>query len=494
MNLLQRVSLPAAWAENWRSSPSKRVVRDVDGSWLAATDVLDRTVCVAGRLHAAGLRKGDRIILSGDACADFVVAYCAALRLGLVVVPLNNAYSRREVEVVVGIAAPTAALIEDPEMRRWMPPEVVATGVDVDLPDGAPPELDTVSPKDPALLPFTSGTTGTPKAAMLSHGNLLASAEAVRLGWHWDATDVLILCLPLFHIHGLGVGVNGTLLTGAAMILQRGFDPEAVLAACTDATMFFGVPTMYARLADAPGVDRLGTLRLCVSGSGPLSPDLHERIRERTGQVVLERYGMTETVMLVSNPHDGERRPGTVGLPLPGVDVRLDPSTAEILVKGPNVFDGYLDQPEATADSFTDDGYFRTGDIGELDDAGYLRIVGRAKELIISGGYNVYPREVEDVLRAHPSVVDAAVVGTPSEEWGEVVTAYVQATDDFDADELLAFAAGQLAPYKKPRQVHRIDAVPRNRLGKIQRDDLKPPDGLTTVGPDEGVAPVPREK
>jgi malonyl-CoA/methylmalonyl-CoA synthetase len=182
---------------------------------------------------------------------------------------------------------------------------------------------------------------------------------------------------------------------------------------------------------------------------------------------------MTETVMLVSNPYDGERRAGTVGVPLPGVQLRLDPTTSEILVKGPNVFHGYLDLPEASAAAFTEDGYFRTGDIGELDHDGYLRIVGRAKELIISGGYNVYPREVEDVLRTHPSVVDAAVVGTPSEEWGEIVTAYIEATDAFDPTELVAFAAKQLAPYKRPRMVHRVDALPRNRLGKVQRVELK---------------------
>jgi malonyl-CoA/methylmalonyl-CoA synthetase len=239
--------------------------------------------------------------------------------------------------------------------------------------------------------------------------------------------------------------------------------------------MFFGVPTMYARLAEAPGVDRLGTLRLCVSGSAPLSADLHERIRERTGQVVLERYGMTETLMLVSNPYEGERRPGTVGVPLAGVELRLDKKTSEILVKGPNVFSGYLDLPAATAAAFTDDGYFRTGDIGEFDQEGYLLIVGRAKELIISGGYNVYPREVEDVLRTHPSVIDVAVVGTPSEEWGEIVTAYVEATDEFDPEEVVAFAAQRLAPYKKPRLVYRIGALPRNRLGKVQRDQLGAP-------------------
>ncbi len=435
--------------------------------------MLDRTARVAGRLHAAGLRKGDRVLLSGEASADLVVAHCASLRLGLVVVPVNGAYSQREIAALVGTAKPSAAFIEDAGVREWMPKSIVVAGVDVDLPDGSAPTLDAVSPNDPALLALTSGTTGTPKAAVLSHGNLLSSVEALRVTWHWEPSDTLILCLPLFHIHGLGVGVHGTLLAGAAMILQRRFDPEAVLSACADATMFFGVPTMYKRLADAPGIERLRSLRLCVSGSAPLPAELHQRIRERAGQVVLERYGMTETLMLTSNPYDGERRPGTVGVPLPGVRLRLDAATSEILVNGPNVFGGYLDLPEANAAAFTEDGYFRTGDIGQLDHEGYLRIVGRVKELIISGGYNVYPGEVEDVLRSHPSVIDAAVVGTPSEEWGEIVTAYVEATDDFDAIELLEFAAERLAPYKKPRILHRLDALPRDRLGKVRRDQLK---------------------
>ncbi len=232
---------------------------------------------------------------------------------------------------------------------------------------------------------------------------------------------------------------------------------------------------MYARLAAAPDLGPLRRLRLCVSGSAPLAADLHARIAERTGHAVLERYGMTETVMLVSNPVDGERRPGTVGLPLPGVDVRLDPASDEILVRGPNVFAGYWRRPDATAAVFTEDGWFRTGDVGAWDDAGYLAIVGRAKELIITGGYNVYPREIEDVLRAHPGVGDVAVVGTPSPEWGEVVTAYVEPGPGFDAAAVLAWAAERLAPYKRPRLVHAVDALPRNAMGKVVRDRLAPP-------------------
>jgi malonyl-CoA/methylmalonyl-CoA synthetase len=232
---------------------------------------------------------------------------------------------------------------------------------------------------------------------------------------------------------------------------------------------------MYARLADADALERLGRLRLCVSGSAPLSAELHERIRAGSGQTILERYGMTETLMLTTNPYDAERKAGTVGLPFPGVELRLAPDTSEVQVRGPNVFAGYLEQPDATAEAFTDDGWFRTGDIGELDRDGYLSIVGRAKELIITGGYNVYPREIEDVLREHASVRDVAVAGTPDTEWGEIVTAYVETDDEsFDADTLLAFAAEQLVAYKRPRLVHRVDALPRNRMGKVQRDQLHP--------------------
>lgn len=478
IDLLARTSLPAAWAANWRAAPDRPVLRDVDGTWTTGGDLLARTGDVAGRLASAGLVSGDRVVVSGSSSVTLVVAHCAALRMGLVVVPVNSAYSEREVEAIVGDARPRGALVDRPEMQMWMGElgvEVV-TGVDVDLPDGPPPVLDAVRSTDPALLPYTSGTTGRPKGALLSHGNLLASAEAILIAWRWTADDRLILCLPLFHMHGLGVGVHGTLLAGASAILQDRFDVESVLSAAESAgaTMFFGVPTMYTRLAEADGAERLGNLRLCVSGSAPLSPEMHHRIEARCGQRILERYGMTETVMLVSNPYEGERRAGAVGFPFPGVELRLAPGTDEIEVWGPNVFSGYFERPDATAESFTDDGWFRTGDIGAVDDDGYVSIVGRAKELIISGGYNIYPREIEDLLRAQPGVIDAAVVGTPSQEWGEVVTAFLEGPADLDADAAVARAASDLAPYKRPRIVHRVDALPRNAMGKVVRSDLRP--------------------
>ena len=340
-----------------------------------------------------------------------------------------------------------------------------------------PPLLDAVRPEDPAILGYTSGTTGTPKGAILSHGNLLASSESVRLAWRWTADDRLVLALPLFHIHGLGVGLHGTLLTGASAVLLPRFDPDEVLdaVAAHDATLFFGVPTMYARLAGSPRLSELGRLRVCVSGSAPLPPAVFDRLADGSGQRILERYGMTETGMNVSNPYDGERRPGTVGFPLPGVELRLA-KHGEVEIRGPNVFCGYWGRHDATAAAFTDDGWFKTGDIGEHDPDGYLRLVGRARDLIITGGLNVYPREVEDVLLEHPAVSEVAVAGTPDPEWGEIVTAWVvpspAATPPEEA-ELARFASDRLARFKCPRRVLFVDALPRNALGKVLRHELK---------------------
>jgi len=477
VDLTARVSLPAAWSQRWRAHPEARVLRDVDGRWLEAGELLDRTAVVARGLLGVA-RPGDRVLMAGTSSSALVIAHCAALRAGLVVVPVNPAAARRELEVVMADAHPTVAVLGPPSLSEWaraMDPALVVTSPDGALEEGPAQTLDTVSGRDVGMLMYTSGTTGAPKGAELSHSNLLAGAEAVRIAWGWGSEDTLILCLPLSHIHGLGIGLHGSLLVGSPPLLFERFDAEAVLAAADEATMLFGVPTMYERLVSAEGAERLGRLRLCVCGSAPLSPELHRRVEERCGQVVLERYGMTETLLTVSNPLRGPRRPGTVGFPLPGVDLRLDEETHEILVRGPSVFSGYRGMPEVNASSFRD-GWFRTGDIGEIDD-GYLRIVGRAKELIISGGYNVYPREVEDVLRSFPGVRDAAVVGTASAQWGETVTAFVEASGDLDLDALSEHAASQLAFYKRPRILHRVDGLPRNLLGKVQKDRLAAPGG-----------------
>jgi malonyl-CoA/methylmalonyl-CoA synthetase len=274
-------------------------------------------------------------------------------------------------------------------------------------------------------------------------------------------------------MHGLGVGLHGSLAVGAKAVLLPEFNVDEVLDSIKtfEATMFFGVPTMYSRLLESPKANELGQLRLCVSGSAPLAAELHQSIHRVTGQHVLERYGMTETAMLVSNPYEGERRPGSVGFPLPGVEVRLEGDPAEIQVKGPNVFSGYWERPDENTEAFID-GWFRTGDLGAVDPEGYLSIVGRAKELIISGGFNVYPREVEDVISEYDPIRECAVVGIPDEEWGEVVVAFVVADRKIKDEEIKDFVGERLAYYKRPRRTYTVETLPTNALGKIQKHRL----------------------
>jgi malonyl-CoA/methylmalonyl-CoA synthetase len=482
VDLLAEESLPAAWRRRAEEAPDRPALWAAGPGWLTRGALEQASRRVAGRFHRAGLAPGERVLCSAATSMELVVAYLAALRLGLVVVPANTAYLEREIAHVVGDAEPRAAVVDDPERGEWARKaaggDLLVVGPEADHTDGEAPELDLAGRGDPALICYTSGTTGTPKGAVLRHGNLLAGAEALRLAWRWVQDDRLVLALPLFHIHGLGVGLHGTLLAGASAVLLPRFDVDQVLDAARDhrATLFFGVPTMYARLAGSPGVGELSALRLLVSGSAALPPTVFERLAEGAGQRVLERYGMTETIMNVSNPYDGERRPGTVGLPLPGVELRLAAGDGEVLLRGPNVFDGYWRNPEATAEAFDQDGWFRTGDLGTLDELGYLRIEGRSKELIITGGYNVHPREVEELLLEHPAVAEVAVVGTPSEEWGEVVTAFVVPADPGDPPEegeLLGFTAERLASFKRPRLVRYLESLPRNALGKVLKHELR---------------------
>jgi malonyl-CoA/methylmalonyl-CoA synthetase len=380
------------------------------------------------------------------------------------------------------VAGPAVAVLDDPARLRDPPCPVTTPTLDrLSRGGSAGLVLDGAGTEDTALIIYTSGTTGQPKGVPLSHGNLLASAHAVGIAWRWTPSDTLALCLPLFHVHGLGVGLHGTLVAGAGAVLLPRFEPAAVAEAIgSGASLLFGVPTMYHRLAADPALASLSGLRLAVSGSAPLPAELHEAIRVGSGQVVLERYGMTETIMLVSNPYEGERRAGTVGFPLPGVELRLAPrdgGTSEIQVRGPNVITRYLDNPMATAQAYTSDGWFRTGDLGTISDDGYLTITGRAKELIITGGYNVYPREVEELLRTHVGVADAAVVGAPSVAWGEMVVAFVVPSPSVSSptalvSELDSWCAGRLIGYKRPREWHVVESIPRNALGKILRHEL----------------------
>ena len=496
-DLLVSGTLLRAWSALWGEAPRAPLLQDAAsntgvaflagtahraGTWWSAEEFDAATRRAAGRLAAVGLHPGDRVMWSTGSSVSSIICHIGALRAGLVVVPANTAYTQREIAYIVSEVRPAAAIVDDPARGRWARdasdrPLVVAAP-DLDLPDGEPGQLDTAKPDDPALICFTSGTTGSPKGAVLSHGNLLAATRAVNVAWRWDPADRLIHCLPVFHAHGLCVGIYGTLLSGGSALLLPGFDPGAVAEAAAggDTSLFFGVPTMYHRLARSARASELGRLRLCVSGSAPLPADLHRRIEAVTGMSVLERYGMTETLMIASNPYDGERRPGTVGFPLPGVEMSVD-GDGEMSVRGPNVFGGYWERPIATSEALvdSDDGgypWFRTGDLGTIDD-GYLTIRGRSKELIISGGFNVYPTEVEEVLLTHPGVAEVAVTGTPSDEWGEVVTAWIVADGPApSAEELSVHTAERLAAYKRPRIVRVIDALPRNALGKVVRSEL----------------------
>jgi malonyl-CoA/methylmalonyl-CoA synthetase len=491
-DLTARRSLPAAWAQVWWANPSAPLIFDAGAGnaarWITAGEFEERTRLAAARLMGLGLHTGDRVLVCAGSSLDTVVAYVAILRTGaLVAVPTNAAYTARELAHIVGDVRPSAAVVDDPARVRWVVESstapLVVLSADLQVTAGGPApglaapvaeRLDTSVSVDPALIAYTSGTTGAPKGAVLSHGNLLANSESVSLTWRWQPEDRLVHALPIFHGHGLCVALCTSLLCGSSIVLLPRFDADAVLdaSAAHRATMFFGVPTMYHRLAASARVGELSRLRLAVSGSAPLAADLHRRILEHAGTDVLERYGMTETLMTISNPYDGERRPGTVGFPFPGVDVRLEGE--EILVRGPTIFSGYWERPAATADRLDED-WFRTGDLAVVDD-GYVSIRGRDSDLIVSGGYNVYPAEVEDVLLTHPSVAEVAVTGTPSDEWGEAVTAWVVADGHPPSrQELLSFAAGLLAPYKRPRLVHFVEALPRNAMGKVRRVDLRSP-------------------
>ncbi len=476
LDLTEGHTLVHRWVGLWTDDPRRRVLHDPSRGWITGEELEAESAAKARRLAALGVARGDRVLLGGSAGIDLVTAHVACLRSGAVVVPTNPAYREAELTHLIGDAEPVLALTDDASAAsrlREADPSLEVQPLDLGPGRQDPDvELDTVGPESPALIGYTSGTTGRPKGAVLSHANLLAGVNSLRVAWRWSPDDRLVLSLPLFHMHGLGVGLHGTLAAGASAVLLPRFETEAVLDAVVEhrATMFFGVPTMYNRLAGSPRAGLLGDLRLLVSGSAPLPASMHHRIEELTGRRVVERYGMTETIMLASNPVDGDRRAGTVGFALPGVDLRLEEGTGEVLVRGPNVFSGYWRRPDANSAAF-ESGWFRTGDVGSIDSDGYLTLIGRAKELIISGGYNVYPREIEDTLRSFPGVAEVAVIGIPSEEWGEEVCAYLVPEDGtpVDHDELREFAASRLAPYKVPRHYRPIAELPRNALGKVQK-------------------------
>jgi malonyl-CoA/methylmalonyl-CoA synthetase len=408
-----------------------------------------------------GATPGDRILVQAEKSVEGALLYLASLRAGLIYVPLNTAYTAAELDYFIGDAEPKL---------------VFASGhLDISALNAPPADFETVSrsPDDLAAILYTSGTTGRSKGAMLSHDNLASNALVLKEYWRWQPGDVLIHALPIYHVHGLFVALHGALLNGSTMLWHKGFDADAVLADMACATILMGVPTFYVRLAAHPGLTRaaVANMRVFISGSAPLLGATFNAFEAKTGHRILERYGMTEAGMICSNPYDGDRIPGTVGFPLPGVEARIRADVLEI--RGPNLFKGYWRNPEKTAEDMRADGFFVTGDMATMAADGRVAIVGRAKDLIIAGGLNIYPKEIELAIDAVPGVGESAVIGVPHPDLGEGVVAVVTRTDPALDEVALLAGIADLARFKQPRRVLFMDSLPRNAMGKVQKAALR---------------------
>ena len=471
-----------------------------DGDVLTYDDFLKMAARCAHAVKAAGVGPGDRIAVQIAKSPEALALYAASVQAGAVFLPLNTAYMPAEVEYFVGNAEPKL-IVCDPAGKEALATiaknagavlETLAgdgSGTLSEKASGQPEAFETVArgPDDLAAFLYTSGTTGRSKGAMLTHDNLLSNAETLKEVWRFSEDDRLLHALPIFHTHGLFVAVNTVTVAGGSMIWLPGFKTDAIIEHLPDATSMMGVPTFYTRLLDDARFTRelVSHMRLFTSGSAPLLAETHVAFEERTGHRILERYGMTETNMNTSNPYDGERRAGTVGFALPGVELRIcNPETGAKLaqgdigvieVRGPNVFKGYWQMPEKTREEFRDDGFFITGDLGKIDEDGYVHIVGRAKDLIISGGYNIYPKEVELLLDEQEGVLETAVIGIPHPDFGEAVVAAVVAQKDVSLEEadILEAIRDKIARFKQPKRLFVVDELPRNTMGKVQKNLLR---------------------
>ena len=471
-----------------------------DDTAISGVEFLAMIHRAAGALRARGVRAGDRVAVQIAKTPEALAVYGAAVVCGAVFLPLNTAYTAAEVDYFVGDAAPTLLLV-DPVRAEALAPVAIAHGAQLltldaegrgTFRDCCDAQSDAFAAEDRsdddlAALLYTSGTTGRSKGAMLTHGNLLSNADALAREWRFTANDVLLHALPIFHTHGLFVATNVALIGGASMRFLPGFDLDAILRLLPHTTVLMGVPTFYTRLLDAASFDRVlcERMRLFVSGSAPLLAETHVAFEARTGHRILERYGMTETNMNTSNPYDGDRRAGTVGPPLPGVEVIVaDPATGAPLpagetgsveVRGPNVFKGYWRMPEKTREEFRDNGFFVTGDLGCFSDDGYLSLIGRQKDLIITGGFNVYPKEVELLLDEQPGVLESAVIGVAHPDFGEAVVAVLVAQRGvaLDLAAIDAVLRERLARYKQPKSLEIVAELPRNTMGKVQKNLLR---------------------
>ena len=480
--------------------PSRLAIETVDGQRISYGDLMARAGQMANVLLSRGVKPGDRVAAQTEKSVPALVLYLATVRAGAVYLPLNTAYTLNELEYFIGDAEPSLVVC-DPAKAEGIGAiaakvraavETLGANGQGSLTQAAATvtaEFETVARADDdlAAILYTSGTTGRSKGAMLTHDNLASNSLALVGYWRFTDKDVLIHALPIYHTHGLFVASNVTLFARAAMIFLPKFDPDLIIRLMARATVLMGVPTFYTRLLQSPGLTKESTqhMRLFVSGSAPLLADTHREWSARTGHAVLERYGMTETNMNTSNPYDGDRVPGAVGHALPGVSVRVtDPETGKTLgpetigmieVKGPNVFKGYWRMPEKTKAEFRDDGFFITGDLGKIDASGYVHILGRGKDLVISGGFNVYPKEIESEIDAMPGVIESAVIGVPHADFGEGVTAVVVCTKGADVSEASVLKAldGRLAKFKMPKRVIVVEELPRNAMGKVQKNILR---------------------
>jgi len=449
---------------------------------------------LAGLLQSSGVTPGDRVAMQVDKSVEALALYLATVRAGGVFLPLNNAYTRSEVGYFLDDAEPRVFVCAGQRESEYGDIEATLFTLDADgegsLMRAAKKRPGALAPVarqagDLAAILYTSGTTGLSKGAMLSHGNLLSNSLSLVDYWQFDDRDVLLHALPIFHTHGLFVATNVALLAHASMIFLRRFDLEAMLAELPRATSLMGVPTFYTRLLAEPRFDRdlVAHMRLFVSGSAPMLAETHEQFEQRTGQRILERYGMTETNMNTSNPYSGERRAGSVGFPLPGIEIRIcdgerelaQGETGMIEVRGPNVFLGYWRKPEKTAQELRADGFFITGDLGRIDDDGYLHILGREKDLIISGGYNIYPKQIETEIDVLDGVAESAVFGVADADFGEAVAAAIvlEAGATLAQDDIIDALCETLARFKLPRRMYFVDELPRNAMGKVQKNLLR---------------------
>ena len=481
-------------------APARAFAHLPDGRTISYGDVLAQSAQYANALVALGVQPGDRVAVQIEKSIEKVMLYLGCVRTGAVFLPLNTAYTAAEVEYFLTDAEPRL-FVADPAKAAALTATATKAGAALvtlgTSGDGTLADKAAASPAtfanvargadDLAAILYTSGTTGRSKGAMLSHDNLASNSITLRDTWRFTDKDVLIHALPIYHTHGLFVATNVTLFAGASMHFLPKLDADLMIRLMATSTAMMGVPTFYTRLLQHPGLTKEATknMRLFVSGSAPLLAETHREWQARTGHAILERYGMTETNMNTSNPYDGDRIAGTVGFPLPGVDLRVaDPETGKLLaqgeigvleVKGPNVFKGYWRMPEKTAAEFRPDGYFITGDLGLIDARGYVSIVGRGKDLVITGGFNVYPKEVETEIDSIPGVIESAVIGVPHPDFGEGVVAVVVAKKDAGLTEaaITAHLADRLAKFKQPKRVFFMDDLPRNAMAKVQKNVLR---------------------